>query len=304
MVTVAVYSGVNTNIATDKTNTKIFLSANETYNIVDGGQSPVLRRVCMEVDNSATEWELMKGSCDALHQINFIPDHQVIQGTATTSVGYLFYLLKGSHIYVEVFGGSGYIRFYRATDASEVNKLEEYCMNGEESLWLHCEVKENETTTACNTPVVQDPAHYYLCFFPAQPMPFRIDTEKMLYNTSEYEPCRVYYLDNEGRGVSTISVYKCCELSHNLFHALASPGCVLVSASCEDVGCLNRAVNITITSVGQKDVTGGVAAAVVVVAAVLVVMVAMCAMVEYKVRHQDRHIRGFQFDWFKDYGVH
>lgn len=63
-------------------------------------------------------------------------------------------------------------------------------------------------------------------------------------------------------------------------------------------------VNITITSVGQKDVTGGVAAAVVVVAAVLVVMVAMCAMVEYKVRHQDRHIRGFQFDWFKDYGVH
>ena len=46
--------GVATKLATEKTSRKIFMSANETYNIVAGDQSAVLQRVCMEVDNTAT----------------------------------------------------------------------------------------------------------------------------------------------------------------------------------------------------------------------------------------------------------
>ena len=73
-----------------------------------------------------------------------------------------------------------------------------------------------------------------------------------------------------------------------------------MSATCEDISYLEHAINVTITAEGSWVTTGSLAAAASVVAVVLAIVVAMCAMVQYRVRHQDWHIPGIQFDWFQN----
>ena len=283
----AVYSGVATTSATEKTSRKIFMSANETYNIVAGDQSAVLQRVCVEVDNTATSWDMLQGNCDAMHNIT---DHQHITGSAQETMGYFFYLLRGSRISVKA-QGNGDIRIYQESDPSKVNQLEELCLNDEEP--PPCEIHHPEDDI-CQLPI-QVSAHYYLCFSPNDTIAFEIDAEKVMYNTSEYEQCQ----DKP----SAISVHKCCDLSQNLFRKLASPQCILVSATSEDISYLEHAINVTITAEGSWVTTGSLAAVASVVAVVLAIVVTMCVMVQYRVGHRHGHIRGFQFDWFKNQNV-
>lgn len=278
LLSIAVYSGVATTLATSKTNGEIFMSANETYSIASGAQSVVLQRVRMEVNNSTTHWRLLQGRCDAVHQTK-LKLHQHIEKNTTTNVGYLFYLLNGSKLSVTV-QGSGNIKLYRERDASKVNQLEWRCINNEES-WLSCD-------EVCNVTV--DSAHYYVCSLPDEPMSFDIDIEKVQYNISEYEPCPVYYHNDEA------SIASECEMSQNLFH----PECVFISASSDDVTYLSHAVGVTVTAVGRRDVTGSLAGAAAATALVVAITVVMFAMVRYRVRHQDKCMKGFQFDWFKN----
>ena len=146
-------------------------------------------------------------------------------------MGYLFYLLKGSEITFEAKDqGNGDIRVYQESDPLKVNQLEKRCLNAENTSQLY---RVNGASYHHN--IVMS-AHYYLCFSTNDTIEFKIDVKKVMYNTSEFEQCKVLYIDNKP---SAMSAHKCCDLSQNLFRKLLCTSCdVLVVWSLGVVHCI------------------------------------------------------------------
>lgn len=276
MLSSAVYSGMATHITTTEKNSEIFMSADETFMIITKRESRVLRRVCMEVpvESNKTQWDLVKGDCNV--QSTTVKQH-VIGNVTTAHIGYLFYLLEGSTISIQLQArsGKGSVRIYVAKNNSEVNKLEQKCMDGElKQAFLNCSVEPaGECGIECQTA-----AHYYICFPNTSTLNFTIALSKVQHNISEYEAC-----NNE----KSAPTHRCCKLSLN------PAECVFISATCEEASCLHSPVNVITLTVLGNHVTGSLAAGTIILLVGLVGVVSTCALVYCKVHHC---FRGLQFN--------
>lgn len=262
----------------------------------------------MQVENSATEWKLIKASCDIKDQPK-TKETIVIEGyEITNKTGYLIYLLSGSKLSMEA-TGHGDIRIYLADNDDNVGELEQMCLNGEEG-WDGCDC---DIDCNCNPDPprhIDYSAHYYLCLIPtpAQELPppdninpsmnYRFTITKAQYNTTEYdEPCEDYYsVELVNSDVNT--VHKCCMLS-DIFQELIDQECIFISASNRDKTFLHHAVNVTITAHERDGITGGLIGLLLITFFISVALTFTCAIITYKVKHQDKCTGGFQFNCFQ-----
>ena len=244
----------------------VFMSANETYNTSSKPQNLLLQSVCLQVPMDAANWSLTKGSCNPEH----ITDTHTFHSNATKNVGYLVYLLVESVVTMNV-TNNAIVKVYQASDASDVEKLEQKCTRNETAAY-NC---RSESTCEYE---VSNAAHYYICLLlpppslpPVGNVEYYVNIRSVQYATSNFKSCDVNVFGTQ-----------CCKLS------LSKPDCIFIQSNTTEESHLHKAVGVTLHGNKRHGVIGALIALTLCLAAIVTVLLLFCMSTRYKARHRDQ----------------